>query len=129
MASEFPFARADRPFDSNGAGKIAPPCTKKFRKLPEIADRPRNLAAKIRIQPIRGLRGQRALAIQGQLVLTLFDIKLLELDLAVVKHRPDHDQIGGAVVPAQSIQLRPNRGRSSERIPWVAAKSEVAGAQ
>ena len=59
----------------------------------------------------------------------MLDVKLLELDLAVVKNCTEHDQVGGAVVPAQSIKLCPNRSRATEWIARVSPKCEIAGAK
>src|SRR5207244_10664670 len=86
-----------------------------------------NLAAYSGIEPV-GLCGRiRAVATHGQLVFALLNVELLKLDLTVVEDRAEHDHVRGTIVPGQPIHLGPDGSGSSQRIAWIAAKSEIAG--
>src|SRR5215469_2920762 len=119
MAAELPLARIERSFNRDLPGEVTPGSAEELSKLAEIIDRSQNLAAKIGIEPVRRFGGQRAIAAHGDLILALLNIELLKLDLPVVKARAKHDHVSGAIVPAQSVKLCPNRGRAAKRIARV----------
>ena len=95
--------------------------------MSEIGDLSENLAAEIGIEPVCRFGRNRALTTHGQLVFALLDVELLKLDLTVVEDRAEHDHVGGTIVPGQPIHLGPDGSGSSQRIAWIAAKSEIAG--
>ena len=94
--------------DRNFTGEVPGIGAEKAGKVPQITDRSRNIAAKIGIEPARLIGGEGALAAQGELVLALLNLKLLQLNLSIVERGPEHNRLGGALAPFQPGQLRPN---------------------
>ena len=61
--------------------------------------------------------------------MALLDVKLLKLDLPIVKNGAEHEHVRGAIVPAQTVEFGPDRSRAAHRIARVAPECEIARAK
>src|SRR2546423_2780614 len=126
MAAEFSFEGVDAPVSGKLTGEIRRTPSEESRELTKVVNRRRQIAAKRRLEFVRPFFRPTEFAGQSQLVVALFNVELLDLDLAVVERRADHHRVRGPIAPGQSAELRPKRGGGMAKIAHPAPNRELA---
>src|SRR5882757_2772169 len=99
MSTDLALSRVHGSLNRNRTGKVAGIGAKEAGEVAEIADGSGNIALEIGIQPVERLARKSRFAAQGELVLALLHIKLLDRNFSVVEGGAEHDYIRCAIPP------------------------------
>ena len=126
LTSEFLFAGVHAAVHLDFAGEIGGAQTEESGEIAEVFDRRGNVPAENRLDPIRRTFRQCEFAAQGELVVSLLQIKLLDLHFSIVERGTDHHRVRSTIAPGQPAHLSPQSGRGVAQVGHFAAKGEFA---
>src|SRR5262249_15138712 len=104
-------------------------CPKQCHKIAEILDLCRDVSAKAGTQPIGRFFRQCSLTVQRKLIFTLLHINLLDVDVAIIKGRAQHDELRCTISPTQLSQLSPKGSGCMRWVARVAPKNKFGRVQ
>ena len=106
------------------AGKVAGRRAKKLRKPVQVGNGGIQLPTKRQLRPTAAFLWPEQLAIDGQLVLALPHVKLIDLEAAIVVGRTEHHIIGPPRAPDEVGQFHPDRSGRIEELARISAEGE-----